>query len=329
MIIDECFTSIRDLKSIPESSPTAFTGVYLVKKKTQRTTKTQKPFIQLELGDATGSFACNIFDNMPFFPTCQDMEAGSIVKTSGQTDHFNGNLSPRMQYLEIVPKNEAQQEGWMDLLVESSSESVENLWQELMGYIEAIPHEGLKATTHIALTEIESVFKTSPAAISMHHAYKNGLLEHTTHVARACNALLPLYLEVDPSLAMAGAILHDIGKTIEYQGEDAYEKSRTGILQGHVVLGYRMVRKAGLQAKLSADLLERLEHIILSHQGELEWGAAAMASTPEAVFVSMIDNLDAKMGIVQHALRHADTTSSFSSYHPALKTSVLTQAPDL
>ncbi|MDB2499772.1 HD domain-containing protein, partial [bacterium] len=134
----------------------------------------------------------------------------------------------------------------------------------------------------------------------------------------------PLYKEVDPSLAMAGLLLHDIGKVIEYEGELSVSKSRTGILQGHVVLGYRMARKAGMLAKLEPDLLERLEHIILSHQGELEWGAAAMAATPEAVFVSMIDNLDARMGMVQYALRHRSDDKPFSDYLPGLKAPLLT-----
>ena len=146
----------------------------------------------------------------------------------------------------------------------------------------------------------------------MHHAYRHGLLEHTVHMARAAGALLPLYREVDPDLALAGILLHDIGKTIEYTGALAPRRSRRGILQGHVVLGYQLVRKAGLKAKLDSDRLERLEHIILSHQGEMEWGAAALAATPEAVFVSLIDNLDAKMGMVQRALRQAAAGEEFS-----------------
>src|SRR3954471_13849498 len=102
----------------------------------------------------------------------------------------------------------------------------------------------------------------------MHHGHRHGLLEHTVHMARACRALLPLYLEVDGDLAMAGILLHDTGKTIEYEGTLATKRSRRGILQGHVVLGYQLVRKGGIKAKLDAERLERLEHIILSHQGE-------------------------------------------------------------
>jgi 3'-5' exoribonuclease len=173
------------------------------------------------------------------------------------------------------------------------------------------------------IEEISDSFLSSPAAISMHHAYRHGLLEHTVHMARACKALFPLYPEVDHSLAMAGILLHDTGKTIEYEGALATRRSRKGILQGHVVLGYQLVRKAGLKAKLDPDRLERLEHIILSHQGEPEWGAAVYAATPEAVFVSMIDNLDAKMGMVQHALRQGQAGEEFSEKLPGLNTPLL------
>jgi 3'-5' exoribonuclease len=124
---------------------------------------------------------------------------------------------------------------------------------------------------------------------------------------------------------MAGILVHDTGKTIEYEGTLATKRSRRGILQGHVVLGYQLVRKAGLRAKLDPERLERLEHIVLSHQGEPEWGAAVYAAAPEAVFVSMIDNLDAKMGMVQRALRQANEADEFSERLPGLSSPLLTR----
>jgi 3'-5' exoribonuclease len=141
-------------------------------------------------------------------------------------------------------------------------------------------------------------------------------------------ALLPIYKEVDFDLAIAGIILHDIGKLEEYEGDIATKTTRVGILQGHVVLGYKVARKAAILSNLSEDLTERLEHIILSHQGEKEWGAAAMAATPEAVFVSMVDNLDAKMGMVQRTLRNAPENAEFSDYLPGLKTRLLLTPPN-
>ncbi|MFA5263381.1 MAG: HD domain-containing protein, partial [Opitutaceae bacterium] len=213
--------------------------------------------------------------------------------------------------------------GLIENLVEVAPENPDDLWQELQRHIDAIPHDELRLTVRSVFEEIHANFLSSAAAISMHHAYRHGLLEHTVHMARACKALLPLYPEVDHSLAMAGILLHDAGKTIEYEGALATRRSRKGILQGHVVLGYQLARKAGLKAKLDPDRLERLEHIILSHQGEPEWGAAVYAATPEAVFVSMIDNLDAKMGMVQRALRQGQAGEEFSEKLPGLNAPLL------
>ncbi|MEY4814269.1 MAG: hypothetical protein RLZZ162_1342 [Verrucomicrobiota bacterium] len=201
------------------------------------------------------------------------------------------------------------------------------LWAEFETFIEAIGHADLRATVRAVFDDIGANFQCAPAAVAMHHAYRHGLLEHTTHMARACRALLPLYPEVHADLAMAGILLHDTGKVIEYEGTLAIKRSRRGILQGHVVLGYQLARKAGMKTRLAPDLLERLEHIILSHQGEPEWGAAVYAATPEAVFVSMIDNLDAKMGMVQRALRQAGETDEFSERLPGLSSPLLTKKP--
>ena len=140
-------------------------------------------------------------------------------------------------------------------------------------------------------------------------------------------ALLPLYPEVDADLALAGVLVHDTGKVIEYQGDLVTTKSRKGILQGHVVLGYQLVQQAGIKSKLNSDLLERLEHIVLSHQGELEWGAAVIAATPEAVFVAKVDDLDAKMGMVQRLLRQAGETDTFSDKHLGLNSPLLLAKP--
>ena len=227
----------------------------------------------------------------------------------------------------MLSEHELGAPGLLDNLVELAPENADALWEEFNGFIDGLTHPALRATTRAVFDEIGDTFRWTPAAVSMHHAYRHGLLEHTVHMARACRALLPLYPEVEANLAMAGILLHDTGKTIEYEGTLATKRSRRGILQGHVVLGYQLVRKAGKKAKLGEELLERLEHIVLSHQGEPEWGAAVYAATPEAVFVSMIDNLDAKMGMVQRALRQAADGEEFSERLPGLSSPLLTRPP--
>ena len=250
-----------------------------------------------------------------------------MVRVEGKTDYYQGRLSPRITKADPLSGEQLAAPGVVENLVEVAPEDPAKLWEECQGFAASIGHAELRATVQAVFDDIGEAFKAAPAAVAMHHAYRHGLLEHTVHMARAGRALLPLYPEVDADLAMAGVLLHDVGKVIEYEGTLATQRSRKGILQGHVVLGYQLVRKAGLKAKLDADRLERLEHVILSHQGELEYGAAVLAATPEAVFVSMIDNLDARMGMVQRALRQAAAGEEFSEKILGLNAQLLTKKP--
>ncbi len=322
------YKSVSELKSIDPEMAVPFRGIYILRRKDSRTAKNGNPFLSLELGDSGGSFTANAFGDSPVFETINPAAEGCIVRLSGKTEYYNGRFSPRLQAAEVIEAAEAEADGVLGQLVEVPPEPEDELWADLQEGIAAIAHTRLRETVQRVIDETETHFRTAPAAISMHHAYRHGLLEHTVHMLRACRALLPLYPQVDGDLAIAGVILHDIGKLEEYEGDFAAKTSRSGTLQGHVVLGFRLCRKAAIQCQLNNDLTERLEHIILSHQGELEWGAAAMAATPEAVFVSMIDNLDAKMGMVQRVLRNAAEGDEFSERLAGLQTRVLLAPPD-
>lgn len=322
------YKTIQELKQFPQDMAVPFRGIYILKRKTTKTARTGNPFLSIELGDSGGSFAANCFDNTAPYNALIEAPEGCIVRLSGKTEYYQDRFSPKLQAAEIIEPEEAEAEGALSQLVETPPESEASLWADIVDAIAAISHPQLRETVQRVIDEHEAAFRTSAAAISMHHAYRHGLLEHTTHMVRSCRALLPLYPEVDGDLAIAGIILHDVGKLEEYEGDFSAKVSRIGTLQGHVVLGFRTARKAAIQSKLNPDLTERLEHIILSHQGEKEWGAAAMAATPEAVFVSMIDNLDAKMGMVQRVLRNTPEGEAFSEFLPGLQTRVLVTAPD-
>jgi 3'-5' exoribonuclease len=319
--------TVQELKQLDPAIAAPFRSVLILRRKTQKTARNGNPFLSVELGDRSGCFTANCFGDSSVFAALDPVPEGAILRISGKIEYFQDRFSPRLQAAETITSAEAEADGLLEHLVEVPPESEEKLWADIEGALGAIAHPALRETCQRVFDELGSAFRLSTAAISMHHAYRHGLLEHTAHMARAAQALLPLYPEVDADLAIAGILLHDIGKLEEYEGGLAPSVSRVGTLQGHVVLGFRIARKAALQSKLSADLLERLEHIILSHQGEKEWGAAAMAATPEAVFVSMIDNLDAKMGMVQRALRNAPPEEMFSEYLPGLQTRLLLSPP--
>ena len=321
------YSTIQKLLTLDNNSKQEFTSVFILKRKSLKTTKTGNPYLNVEFADATGSFSTNVFTSSNAYLSLEDLSEGSLVQLSAQLNFYNGQLSPDIQSLIRYSFEEAQEEGIAHQLIELPPETESELWQTLLNGLDQIKHSALKKTVESALSEHQEQFKTSSAAISMHHAYRHGLLEHTVHMLKVGLSLLPIYPEVDSDLAIAGIILHDIGKIEEYDGEYTTEITRKGLLQGHVVLGYKIIRKAALLSKLNEDLTERLEHIILSHQGEKEWGAAAMAATPEAVFVSMIDNLDARMGMVQRSLRKAPENSILSDYLPGLKTKLLLTPP--
>jgi 3'-5' exoribonuclease len=304
--------TVRDLKAADTSSRRPFASVLVIRKLATKTASNGNAYLSVELGDKTGSFSSTVFSDSPVYETLRTAVEGTVARVEGLAEAYQGRLSPRLTRVSLVAADELSTADILANLVETAPEDPDSLWSELDRFVESIQRPELRATVRHVLDEIGESFRTSPAATRIHHAYRHGLLEHTVHMARAARALLPLYPEVDPDLAMAGILVHDVGKTIEYEGAVAARKSRQGILHGHVVLGYQLVRRAALKAKLDPDRTERLEHIVLSHQGLLEWGAAALAATPEAVFVSKVDDLDAKMGAVQRALRNAQPGEQFS-----------------
>ncbi len=320
---DESLPTVSDLKSM--GGGLSFTAVLLVRKATTKTASNGNPFLSLEFGDRTGSFNANLWSDHPQYDLLAGGAEGNAFQVEGRVDFYQGRFSPKLGALKPLDEAALEASGALAALVEVPPEDPVEMWREFESLIEFIQHDELRMTVRGVFEELGDAFRTAPAATAMHHAYRHGLLEHTLHMARACKALLPLYREVDPDLAMAGILVHDTGKVTEYEGALGAKRSRKGILQGHVVLGYAIVRKAGLRAKLDADRLERLEHIVLSHQGEPAWGAAIYAATPEAVFVSMIDNLDARMGMVQRALRTTPDTEQFSERLMGLNSALLVE----
>lgn len=313
--------TVQELKSLPHRPTVSFSGVYLLRKHSPKIAKNGNEFLIVELGDKTGVFNSSIFQDSPTYSVLSRLAEGAVLHVEGQTDYYQDRLSPRL--LSIVVMTEDECASYLSDLVESAPIPFDTLWEEFLSVIQGIQRKELRHTVENALREVQDTFPYVAAAVSMHHAYRHGLLEHTVRMTRAAQALLPLYPEVDGDLVLAGICLHDLGKCIEYTSGLTTKRTRAGNLAGHVVLGYRIARRAAMLAKLDEELLERLEHIILSHQGMLEWGAAVLAATPEAVFVSLVDNLDAKMGMVQATLRNASGQNDFSEFLPGLGSALL------
>src|SRR4051812_1018235 len=208
---------VRDLKSLdPGNHGRPFTSLLVVKKLAAKTASNGNSFFSLELGDRTGSFTCTVFNDSPVFEALKLAGEGAVVRIEGKIEFYQGRLSPRLAKAIALAEAELGAPGLLDNLIETAPEDAKALWTEFNQFIDNIGHVELRATVRAVFDEIGETFRWSPAAVAMHHAYRHGLLEHTIHMARACKALLPLYREVDADLAMAGILLHDTGKAIEY-----------------------------------------------------------------------------------------------------------------
>ncbi|MDR2738071.1 MAG: HD domain-containing protein [Puniceicoccales bacterium] len=293
-----------------------------------KTAKNNTEYLAVTVGDRGAACSCKLFGNSPAYNFFRAADPGTIMLLEGISESYNGTFSPRITFARALSDDEIARGDYVRKVAVCAEEGVGALKADLKNIIDMIGNEKLRATVACVIVDAGDDFYERAAGISMHHAYKNGLLEHTIHVARVGMKILPLYPFVDRDLALAGLLLHDIGKVMEYAGDSPIQRTRIGVLQGHLVLGYRLVRKAALQSKLDGEILERLEHILLSHHSDPEFGAVVRPATPEAVFVALIDNFDAKMGMVEQLLRSTPIKSIFSDFHKGLEGKLLVSPVD-
>ena len=316
------FLKIAQIKSMSKGE--SFECCALLTSAQKKIAKNGSEFLVADFKDNSASTTIMLFIDSAFYLMISNASAGDIFKISGRVDFYNEKFSPRIENISKIDESEAS--NLMHLLTEVSPNSPDAMRKELDAIIEEISNAPLRETVKLALSYAGENFYTSTAATRMHHAYIHGLLEHSLSMAKTAKNILPFYPFVDKSLALAGCILHDIGKVEEYNQGLVFNKTRSGFLQGHTISGYKMVRKASIKSNLDEDTTERLEHIILSHHGELEWGAAALPATPEAVFVSCVDYFDSRMGAICLSLKE-ETKDEFSEFNPALKVRLLKTPP--
>ena len=207
-----------------------------------------------------------------------------------------------------------------ELLLQATPYDRQQLWQELRQLAQVHIQPPLSQLVLRLLDRYQELLMVCPAARLYHHPYLGGLLEHTWFVARHAQASLAIYPELNPSLALAGAILHDLGKVKEIAGPTAPELTVPGQLLGHIVLGWEMVREEARAMDFpDANLLIQLEHIILAHHGAVEFGSPILPKTREALLVYFLDDLDAKLKMMSTHLESDSRDNEFTSYHRVLQ----------
>jgi len=172
------------------------------------------------------------------------------------------------------------------------------MWTELRGYVEAFTNADLRRLVFSFLDDeaIGTAYREAPAAKVLHHAWIGGLLEHVLTLVRVCRAVVPYYPEVDGDLLVTGAILHDIGKVRELSWGITFSYTLEGQMIGHISIAQGMLRdKIATLPGFPDKLRVLVEHMILSHHGKYEFGSPKLPMTPEAILLSALDDIEAKM----------------------------------
>jgi 3'-5' exoribonuclease len=284
--------AVRELK--PDEIANA---VFLVQAKEIRQKRTGEPYLSLTLSDRTGEIEARMWDNVA--EIMDTFERDDFIKVRGQLQIYN----TRPQFIVHKLRRMADVEVEFADFFPASARNADEMWAELRAIVSAVPNPHLRALLEAFLDDpdISARFRVAPAAKSIHHAFRAGLLEHVLSLlglarpiaahynAANCNA-------VDWSLMVAGIVLHDIGKIYELTYERGFAYSTEGQLIGHIAIAMRMVSdKLRAFPEFPGNLRTLLEHMILSHHGKLEFGSPKVPQFPEALLLHYLDDMDSKM----------------------------------
>lgn len=279
--------------------------VYLVKSKSIALTRTGKEYGNVILTDKTGQIDTKIWDLNS--GGISEFEAGDFVAVSGQISNYNGSLQFKVDRIRVANEDEYEISDY----VPSTRFNVDDMYKELLSFVDSVKNEYLKKLLNAFFREDEVFiknFKNISAAKTVHHGFTGGLLEHSLSVTRLCDKMASNYDFLNRDLLISAAMLHDAGKTKELSEFPKNDYTDEGNFLGHIVIGYEMVMDK-IKAIDSFPEVLKLEmgHCILAHHGELEYGSPKKPSIAEAVALSMADNIDAKLETLREALEAKDT----------------------
>jgi 3'-5' exoribonuclease len=293
-------------------------AVYAVRERELRRKRNGEPWLRLSLGEATGSCEAVAWE---------EPEERYAIASPGTAVFVEGVFEVSERWgckIKLSSLREARPEEYRseDLAAEPEI-PFERLESDLRELLVTVQDPQLRLLLDRFFGEGSAIwerFREAPAAKVYHQAYRHGLLEHTLSVAQAVSAAAAFFPGIDRDISIAGALLHDIGKTEAYNDDPlAIDLTDAGRLQGEIPLGYYMVRREieeipGFDPALAQAVL----HIVLAHHGSLEHGSPVLPATREAVLVHMIDNLGGRLGSFDRLERELPAGESWSGFDRAL-----------
>jgi 3'-5' exoribonuclease len=289
---------------------------FLVRSKQILTTKTGKPYLSLILQDRTGNIPARVWDNAAELG--DKFKLNDVIKVEATVETYNSELQLVVRRLRPATEEEFE----LSDLVPHSAHDIDEMYLELCSLIESIENPHLKALLDAFFQDEDFTrkFKASSAASSIHHVHVGGLLEHSLSTARLCEYLTTQYENLDSELLITMARLHDIGKVRELEISPSINYTEEGRLLGHITLGIAMVgERMGQLPDFPPNLRLLVEHMILSHHGQSEWGSPIKPMFLEAEVLHRADDMDVKVDIFNRAVAEdRDPDSPWTSYHRAL-----------
>jgi 3'-5' exoribonuclease len=274
--------------------------VYLLVEKEMRQAA-QGPYLFLVLADKSGRIqgrlweaTRKLFDAIP---------AEGLVQVTAQVRTYRSQLQLNVTRIAPVP-------GTPDLsdFLPQTRHDIDALWKTLRDTFATVRDPGIRRLADAILDDpaMAKGIRLAPAAVTHHHAWVGGLLEHVVGLLRLAEAVLPLYPGLDRDVLLAGILLHDLGKIEELAVGGGFKYTDPGKLVGHIGLGLAILeRKAAEIGGLPPAVLDPLRHLIASHHGQHEWGALSLPATREAIALHYLDNLDAKLSAAEALLAEA------------------------
>ena len=269
-------------------------------------------YLSVELGDKTGGIGAKVWDNAEDF--AEKLLEGTVVLIKGYVDSYRGSLQLVIREARALAPEEIS---WEDY-IRSSPHNFADMKSQLYTLLASLKDDDFRRLTQAALDspEVGEKFLTFAAAKNLHHAYLHGLLEHSLSVGKMASHMADHYPHLNRDLLICGALLHDLGKVWEFTPPPMTEYSTMGRLRGHLVMGAEFLgRVAAGMPGFPPDKLELLQHIILSHHGEPEFGAPVRPQILEAIVVHHLDNIDAKLEAIGSFLNTNTDEGGWSNYH--------------
>jgi 3'-5' exoribonuclease len=291
-------------------------SVFLVAEKNTGNDRNGKAFISVTLSDKSGQVNGRMFEKVD--GVAETFDVGDVVWIKGFVQLFQNR---KQVILHEIRKATDGEFSMPDLVADLGGDPRQHL-EQLLAAVSSIQNEFIRGVLQGTLNDakIQDVLLRAPAAKTIHHAYRGGLLEHMHSIVGVMEALAKHYTFLNRDLLVFGAIYHDIGKIFELDLSEGIHYTNSGRLVGHMVLACEMIdQQAARLPGFPDELRDILKHIVLSHHGKLEYGSPKLPMLPEAIVVAMIDDLDSRMNTLFHFLKtevqNLPAGEKWSHYH--------------